>query len=178
MPSVTLHDKEFILYLDEEKIQSGIAKLAKELVSEYSDKDTVFIGVLNGCFRFVSDVMKYIDFDTEVNFIKLSSYRGTASSGKVSDLVTLNADLLSKHVVILEDIVDTGRTVDYLMGILEDKKAASVKIATLLYKPDAFLGIRKPDFSVFEIPNLFVIGYGLDYDGLGRNLNDIYQIKS
>ena len=178
MPSITLHDKEFVLYLEEEKIQNAIADMAKDLVAEYADKDTVFIGVLNGCFRFVSDVMRHIDFNTEVNFIKLSSYRGTASSGKVSDLVTLNADLHDKHVVILEDIVDTGRTVDYLMGILKDKSPASVKVATLLYKPDAFLGNRKPDFTVFEIPNLFVVGYGLDYDGLGRNLNDIYQIKS
>jgi len=178
MHSVTLHDKEFILYLEEENIQSAIAEMAKKLAKEYADKDTVFVGVLNGCFRFISDLMKYIEFNTEVNFIKLSSYRGTESSGKITDLMSLNSDLRNKHVVILEDIVDTGHTLDYLMEILQEKSTASIKVASLLYKPDAFIGRRKPDYTAFEIPNLFVVGYGLDYDGLGRNLNDIYQIKS
>ncbi|MFT6997084.1 MAG: hypoxanthine phosphoribosyltransferase [Cryomorphaceae bacterium] len=178
MPLVTLHDKEFTLYLEEEKIQNAIAKMAKELTEEYAGKDVVFVGVLNGCFRFISDLMKYIDFNAEINFIKLSSYRGTESSGKISDLMSLNTDLQNKHVVILEDIVDTGHTLDYLMEILKEKNAASLKVASLLYKPDAFIGKTKPDYTAFDIPNLFVVGYGLDYDGLGRNLNDIYQIKS
>ncbi len=178
MHSVTLHDKEFTLYLEEEKIQSAIAEMARKLAEEYEGKDTVFVGVLNGCFRFISDLMKYIEFNAEVNFIKLSSYRGTESSGKISDLMSLNSELSEKHVVILEDIVDTGHTLDYLMEILKEKNTASIKVASLLYKPDAFIGQRKPDYTAFEIPNLFVVGYGLDYDGLGRNLNDIYQIKS
>ena len=178
MHSVNLHDKEFTLYLEEEKIQSAIEKMAVKLAAEYEGKDTVFVGVLNGCFRFISDLMKHIEFDAEVNFIKLSSYRGTESSGKISDLMSLNSDLRDKHVVILEDIVDTGHTLDYLMEILAEKRTSSIKVASLLYKPDAFIGKRKPDYTAFEIPNLFVVGYGLDYDGLGRNLNDIYQIKS
>ncbi|HKK40567.1 MAG TPA: hypoxanthine phosphoribosyltransferase [Cryomorphaceae bacterium] len=178
MKSVSLHDKEFILYLEEEKIQNAITEMANKLAEEYTGKDVVFVGVLNGCFRFISDLMKYIEFDAEVNFIKLSSYRGTESTGKISDLMSLNTDLHQKHVVLLEDIVDTGHTLDYLMDILKEKDTASVKVASLLYKPDAFIGKRKPDYVAFEIPNLFVVGYGLDYDGLGRNLNDIYQIKS
>ncbi len=145
MPLVTLHDKDFTLYLEEEKIQNAIAKMAKELTEEYAGKDVVFVGVLNGCFRFISDLMKYIDFNAEINFIKLSSYRGTESSGKISDLMSLNTDLQNKHVIILEDIVDTGHTLDYLMEILKEKNAASLKVASLLYKPDAFISKTKPD---------------------------------
>lgn len=178
MSSVILHDKEFELYLEDEKIQKAIAEVAKKIIDQYRGKEVVFVGVLNGCFRFMSDLIKHIDFDVEVSFIKLSSYRGTESSGKIADLMSLNTDVENKHVLILEDIVDTGHTVEYLMGILKDKNAASIKIASLLYKPDAFVGSRKPDYTAFDIPNLFVVGYGLDYDGLGRNLNDIYQIKS
>jgi hypoxanthine phosphoribosyltransferase len=178
MQSVSLHDKEFVLYLEEEKIQNAIKEMAKKLTDEYAGKDVVFVGVLNGCFRLISDLMRHIDFNAEVNFIKLSSYRGTESTGKISDLMSLNSDVRNKHVVILEDIVDTGHTLDYLKGILEGKELASLKVASLLFKPDAFIGKSKPDYVAFEIPNLFVVGYGLDYDGLGRNLNDIYQIKS
>lgn len=178
MQSVSLHDKEFVLYLEEDKIQKAIEKMAKTLEKEYAGKDVVFVGVLNGCFRLIADLMKYIEFEAEVNFIKLSSYRGTESTGKISDLMSLNTDLRNKHVIVLEDIVDTGHTLDYLRDVLKEKELASLKVASLLFKPDAFMGRHKPDYVAFEIPNLFVVGYGLDYDGLGRNLNDIYQIKS
>jgi len=178
MSSVTIHDKEFVIYLEEEKIQNAIETMAQKITQEYAGKDVVFVGVLNGCFRFISDLMKYIEFEVEVNFLKLSSYRGTESTGKISDLLSLNSEIKGRHVVILEDIVDTGHTLDYLMELLQDKEAASIGVASLLYKPDAFIGKREPDYVAFNIPNLFVVGYGLDYDGLGRNLNDIYQIKS
>ncbi|MEM9052496.1 MAG: hypoxanthine phosphoribosyltransferase [Bacteroidota bacterium] len=178
MSSVTIHDKEFVIYLEEEKIQKAIEEVAHELTQKYEGKDVVFVGVLNGCFRFISDLMKHIEFEVEVNFLKLSSYRGTESTGKISDLLSLNSEIKGRHVVILEDIVDTGHTLDYLMELLQDKEALSIEIASLLYKPDAFIGHREPDYVAFNIPNLFVVGYGLDYDGLGRNLNDIYQIKS
>ena len=178
MQSVSLHDKEFVLYLEEDKIQKAIEKMAKTLEKEYAGKDVVFVGVLNGCFRLIAGLMKYIEFEAEVNFIKLSSYRGTESTGKISDLMSLNTDLRNKHVIVLEDIVDTGHTLDYLRDVLKEKELASLKVASLLFKPDAFIGKYKPDYVAFEIPNLFVVGYGLDYDGLGRNLNDIYQIKS
>jgi hypoxanthine phosphoribosyltransferase len=178
MSTVVLHDKEFEIYLKEEEIQASIARLAKQLAENYLNKEVVFVGVLNGCFRFISDLMRYIDFEAEVSFLKLSSYRGTESTGKISDLMSLNADLKGKHVIVVEDIVDTGHTLDYLMGLLEEREAASIGIASLLYKPDAHIGEKNPDYVAFEIPNLFVVGYGLDYDGLGRNLNDIYQIKS
>jgi hypoxanthine phosphoribosyltransferase len=178
MSTVILHDKTFEIYLKEEEIQTSIASLANQLAENYSNKEVVFVGVLNGCFRFISDLMRHIDFEAEVNFLKLTSYRGTESTGKISDLLSLNTDLRGKHVVVIEDIVDTGHTLDYLMDLLTAKEAASIGVAALLYKPDAHVGKRKPDYVAFEIPNLFVVGYGLDYDGLGRNLNDIYQIKS
>lgn len=178
MSSVTIHDKDFVIYLEEVKIQKAIEELAYQLTQKYEGKDVVFIGVLNGCFRFISDLMKHIEFDVEVNFLKLSSYRGTASTGKISDLLSLNSDIKGRQVVVLEDIVDTGHTLDYLMKLLKDKEVASIEVASLLYKPDAFAGKTKPNYVAFNIPNLFVVGYGLDYDGLGRNLNDIYQIRS
>ncbi len=178
MSVVTLHGKEFELYLPDEKIQMAIAQMAAELNEDYGDKCPLFIGVLNGCFRFAADLMRYMEFESEVTFVKLASYRGTESTGKVKDLLALNTDLREKHVVILEDIVDTGHTMEYLLGRMDELSPASVRVASLLFKPDCFEGSKKPDYTAFEIPNLFVVGYGLDYDGLGRNMNDIYQIKT
>lgn len=178
MSAITIHEKAFEKYLEEEAIQKEIARIANEISRDYEGKEPFFIGILNGCFRFASDLMKYMEFNSEINFVKLASYRGTESTGKIKDLIALNADIRGKHVVILEDIVDTGHTLEYLTEKLLSKEPASLKVASLLYKPDAFIGSVKPDYVGFEIPNLFVVGYGLDYDGLGRNLNDIYQIKS
>jgi len=178
MSSVTLHGKEFTRYLEEGAIQSRIEEMAQAIASEYADKEPLFVGVLNGCFRFASDLMKYMEFDSEINFVKLASYRGTESTGKISDLIKLNSDIRGRHVIVLEDIVDTGHTLDYLYQNLMDKDPASVKVASLLFKEECFIGSKKPDFLGFTVPNLFVVGFGLDYDGLGRNLNDIYQIKT
>jgi hypoxanthine phosphoribosyltransferase len=178
MRAVNLHGREFELFIKESDIQEKVRGLAEELSKTYADKEPLFIGILNGCFRFTSDLMKYIEFNSEVNFVKLASYRGMVSSQKVKDLASLNTDLRGKHVIVLEDIVDTGNTLDYLLHQLEAQRPASLKVASLLFKPDAFLGSRKPDYHLFDIPNAFVVGYGLDFDGLGRNLNDIYQLKS
>lgn len=177
MLSVNLHGKEFTLYLEESTIQAGIKEMAEEITSEYGEKEPLFVGILNGCFRFASDLMKYMEFNSEINFVKLASYRGMESSGKVSDLIQLNSDIRGRHVIVLEDIVDTGHTLDYLSKNLLASEPASFKVASLLFKEECFVGSRKPDYKGFTIPNLFVVGYGLDYDGLGRNLNDIYQIK-
>jgi hypoxanthine phosphoribosyltransferase len=178
MSSVILHGKEFTRYLEEETIQARIKEMADVLSAEYSEKEPLFVGILNGCFRFASDLMKYMEFNSEINFVKLASYRGMESSGKVTDLIRLNSDIRGRHVVVLEDIVDTGHTLDYLSKNLLDENPASYKVASLLFKEECFVGNRKPDYQGFTIPNLFVVGYGLDYDGLGRNLNDIYQIKT
>jgi hypoxanthine phosphoribosyltransferase len=151
--------------------------LGKEINAEYAEKNPLFVGVLNGAFRFASDMMRHIDIDCEINFVKLTSYRGTKTTGKISSHIGLNSNIEGRHLVLIEDIVDTGNTIEFLLENLFKEKPASIKVATLLYKPEAYHGDVKIDFVGFEIPNLFVVGYGLDYDGMGRNLNDIYQIE-
>jgi hypoxanthine phosphoribosyltransferase len=178
MKSVTIHDKYFAVYLESGKIDQAIREIAEEIKQEYEDKNPIFVAVLNGAFRFASDLMKYIDFPCEIEFVKLTSYRGTESTGKVKDLVGFNKDVADRHIIVLEDIVDTGHTWEYLHGLFSKLSPASFKIATLLFKPTPYLSKLPIHFHGFEIPNLFVVGYGLDFDGYGRNLNDIYQIKS
>lgn len=178
MTEVKIHDKEFVNYISSEKIQKRIAVLGKKVDSDLVGKNPIFLGILNGCFRFSSDLLSHIYTPCEINFLKVSSYAGTATTGKVSELIGLNTSIKDRHIVILEDIVDTGHTIDFLLDRLQREEPASVKIATLLFKPSAYHGRHKLDYVGFEIPNLFVVGYGLDYDGYGRNLNDVYQIKS
>ncbi len=178
MNTVKIHNRSFDIYLESSKLDFAISNLAQRINADYGGKNPLFVGVLNGAFRFAADLMKYIDIDCEINFVKLSSYRGTESTGRVNNLIGLNSDIGGRHVVILEDIVDTGHTWDYLNEIFLPKSPASLKIATLLYKPEPYQSSLPVDYVGFEIPNLFVVGYGLDYDGQGRNLNDIYQIKS
>ena len=178
MTGVRIHDKDFVDYISSEKIQMRIAELGKEIQKDFNDKNPVFLGILNGCFRFSSDLLSHIDTPCEINFLKVSSYSGTETTGKVSELIGLNTSIKNRHIVILEDIVDTGHTIDFLLKRLKLENAASISIATLLYKPDAYHGKHPLKYVGFEIPNLFVVGYGLDYDGFGRNLNDIYQIKN
>lgn len=126
---------------------------------------------------FASDLMKQISIPCEISFAKVSSYHGTESTGKIKELIGLNEELKNKHVILLEDIVDTGNTVDSIFPSILEQQPASLKICTLLYKPEAFVGKNNPDMVGFAIPNKFVVGYGLDYDGLGRNLKAIYQLK-
>lgn len=178
MESIKILDKEFVPYLSEAEIQSRIKVLGDQMSSDYKGKSPVFLGVLNGCFRFVSDLITHVDLTCEINFIKLSSYSGTETTGEVKQLTGLNSVLADRDVIIVEDIVDTGTTMDYLMNMLGEHKPASIKIASLLYKPTAYKGNHQIDYCGFEIPNLFVVGYGLDYDEIGRNLNEIYQIKA
>jgi hypoxanthine phosphoribosyltransferase len=178
MGNIILHHKQFVPYLSEGALQARIAELGAELNRDYEDKDPLFVGVLNGAFRFAADLMRHIDVQCEINFVKLTSYRGTESTGRVSSHIGLNADLTGRHIVVLEDIIDTGHTIEYLHELLSAGNPASIRVATLLYKPEAYLGKVPVHYCGFEIPNLFVVGYGLDYDGLGRNLNNIYQIKA
>ncbi len=177
MSSISIHSKTFTPYLGEDKIQARIADLGREINTEYAEKNPLFVGVLNGAFRFASDLMRHIDIDCEINFVKLTSYRGTETTGKISSHIGLNSDIEGRHLVLMEDIVDTGNTIEFLLENLHKEKPASIKVASLLYKPEAYHGDVKIDFTGFEIPNLFVVGYGLDFDGLGRNLNGIYQIE-
>lgn len=170
-------DKSFEVFITRDEIGQEVQSLGKQLSSHYEGKDVVFLAVLNGSFMFASDLMKNIHLDCEISFIKMSSYQGVTTTGKVEELIGLYTDIKGKEVVILEDIVDTGFTIDKIISLLEGKGANSINVCTLLYKPDAFKGKKKPDFVGFVIPNAFVVGYGLDYNEKGRNLDAIYQIR-
>ncbi len=176
MKKVQVRDKEFALYLKEKQIQKAVDKLAGQINKELHGKVPLFLVVLNGAFVFASDLLKKIKLDCEISFVKLSSYAGTKSTNTVRELIGLDRVLKDRTVVILEDIIDSGITMEYTRHKLKDLEAADVKIATLLFKPDAFRKDYKIDYVGIEIPNDFIVGYGLDYDGFGRNLPDIYKI--
>ncbi|WP_299442499.1 adenylate kinase [uncultured Aquimarina sp.] len=174
---ITLHELQFIPFIAEEKIIKAIDELADELNKDLSDKKPLFIGVLNGAFMFVSEVLKRFDHDCEVSFVKLASYEGTKTTSTVQELIGLKEDISGRTVVILEDIVDTGNTIVELTKMFKDKGCKEVKIATLFFKPEAYTKEITLDYIGIEIPNRFIVGYGLDYDGLGRNLTEVYQLK-
>lgn len=170
-------DKTFEVYIDQERIAAEVRTLAARINADYAGQDLIFIAVLNGAFMFASDLMKNISVSCEITFIKVSSYKGTETSGRVDELIGLNSNLKNKHVIILEDIIDTGITIEKIRSLLIDQSPASVKVCSLLYKPEAFRGEQPPDYVGFSIPNAFVVGYGLDYNEKGRNLDAIYQIR-
>jgi len=170
-------DKSFEEFITRDEIDRKIQLLGKALNSDFEGKEVVFLSVLNGAFMFTSDLMKQVSLSCEVSFLKVRSYQGTKTTGVVEELIGLNTDIRDKHVVIIEDIVDTGNTIQKIIPLLDGKGAASISVCTLLYKPDAFKGARKPEYVGFSIPNAFVVGYGLDYDEKGRNLDAIYQIR-
>lgn len=174
---IRLNDRTFDVFLSEEEVLQQVRNLGAQLSAEYEGKELVFLAILNGSFMFASDLLKNISIPCEISFVKMSSYSGTNSRGEVNELLGLNADIRKKHVVIIEDIVDTGLTIDKIHSLLEVHGAASVKVCSLLFKPDAFLGKRNPEYIGFSIPNAFVVGYGLDYNEKGRNLSAIYQLK-
>lgn len=177
MESVQIHDKHFDPFLSAEEIQKQIKRVASEIDDDFSGKPVVFVGVMNGSFRFVSDLIEHIEWPCEVSFIKMASYEGTETTGKVNQLIGFNEPLQGKHLIVLEDIVDTGGTVERIDSELKQQDPASVSFATLLYKPEAYKKEIEIKYVGFEIPNDFIVGYGLDYDGLGRNLNSIYKIQ-
>ncbi|RFC54477.1 hypoxanthine phosphoribosyltransferase [Brumimicrobium aurantiacum] len=171
-----IEDKKFELYLSEERIQESIKEVANRINEDYKGEKIIFVGVLNGAFMFAADLMKNIALDCEISFVKVSSYKGTSSTGQVHELIGLSTDIKDKHVVILEDIVDSGLTLSKLYSMIDHNSPTSVEVATLLYKPDAFKGKYPPKYVGIEIPNKFIVGYGLDYLEQGRNTRDIYQI--
>lgn len=179
MKQVKLKDKEFRVSISSEKIQEAVEQVAKKINSDYKGKNIpLFISILNGSFMFTADLFKHIDFVCEVTFLKLTSYKGTASTGAVRQLIGVNEAIEGRDVIVLEDIVDTGITLEQILGQLKSFEPASVRVATLLFKPEAYLKDLTIDYIGMEIPNDFIIGYGLDYDGLGRNLADIYTLIS
>jgi hypoxanthine phosphoribosyltransferase len=176
-PLITLHDKVFEPFILEDEILDRIGAIGASLSAEYAEKKPLIIAVLNGSFMVAADLMKSISIDCEISFVKVSSYHGTTSTGRVDELIGLNTAIRGRHIILLEDIVDTGVTVDKVLKLLSAAGPASVKTCTLLFKPDAFKGKKTPDYIGFSVPELFVVGYGLDYDELGRNLRDIYKLK-
>jgi len=163
-------------YITEDEIQSRITALAEKINEDLKGQDVLFFGVLNGVFLFAADIFRQINLECQVSFIKLASYDGTSSTGKIKELIGWNEDITGKTVVVLEDIVDTGATLERVIAELKLRKAADVKICTLLFKPEAYTKDIPIDYIGFEIPNNFVVGYGLDYDGYGRNLRAIYKL--
>ncbi len=176
MNIITVKDKSFQPYLTAATIDREIMRIAKIIDEEYAGKKPLFIAILNGSFMFASDLFKKITIDAEICFIKLASYKGTQSTGHVITSIGLDQSLKERHVIIIEDIVDTGKTLTEFLPQLHDHRPASLKIAALLHKPEALKYPIKIDFLGFEVPNKFLLGYGLDYDGLGRNLPEIYQL--
>ena len=174
---IKIHDLEFEQSIAASTIQERVRAIASLLNDEYQDKNPLFLGVLNGAFLFMADLFKCMDIPSQISFIKVVSYNGTASSGSVRNLIGLSENIAGRHVVIVEDIVDTGDTMKYLFDELEKQNPASVRLATLLFKPHSMKHNMKPDYTGFEIDPDFVVGYGLDYHGYGRNLNDIYILK-
>jgi len=175
---VKLHDLEFIPYLSAIELDKVVGELSEKINVRYEAKTPLFVVVLNGAFMFASDLFKKVSVDCEISFLRVSSYRGTASTGEVKELMPIGTDVSGRDIILLEDIVDTGKTMGEVKRKMIKAGANSVSICTLLYKPDAFQGDYLVDFVGVEIPDRFVVGYGLDYDGLGRNLPSLYQIKT
>ncbi len=177
--AIKLHDKYFTHYIGSDKIQQATRSLVQQVYNDLGDEEIpIFIGILNGSFMFAADFIREYPANCEISFVKLASYEGANSSGKVNELVGLTEDLTDKTVVILEDIIDTGNTLAKIYDIFETLPIKQLKLATLFFKPDVFKKALHIDYIGLSIPDKFIVGYGLDYDGLGRNLKDIYQIKS
>lgn len=173
-----IHDKKFEIFIGKEEIQAEVKSLANQLNVDYSGKEVVFVAILNGAFMFAADLMKSVNLPCEISFIKVSSYQGSMhTTGRVDEVIGLNTNISGKHVVLIEDIVDTGITMDKVFTLLNVEKPASIEIVSLLYKPEAFKGKHVPKYVGFSIPNKFVLGYGLDYNEHGRNTEDLYQLK-
>jgi len=174
---IQLHDKQFVPFISAQEIDFAIATMAAQIEADFADETPIFIGVLNGSFMVFSDFMKHYKKPCEVSFIKLASYAGTSSTADVKQLIGLNQDLTDKTVVVIEDIIDTGNTVAELKVLFKKQNVKHFKIATLFFKPEAYKADVKLDYVGIRIPNKFIVGFGLDYDGLGRNLPEVYQLK-
>ena len=178
MESITIHDKNFVPYLKHDEIQEIIKKLALKVYEDYKDETPIFVGVLNGVIMFFSDFLKYYPGKCEIAFLQVSSYSGTQSTGIVYKKMDLTKDVVDRHIILMEDIVDTGNTLENLFEYFKNtQRPKSLKVASLLLKPDVFQKDFTIDYVAKEIPNKFVLGYGLDYDELGRNLPDLYQLE-
>lgn len=175
--TVKLHDHLFRLIIPYSRLEKAIGEVASRINSDYNDKERpLFIGVLNGSFMFMSELLKNIEFECEVSFIKIASYNGIANSQNISELIGLTSELRGRHVIIVEDIVDTGHSIDHLLRSVSALGPASIAVATLILKPDVYDKKHKIDYCAIEVPDKFIVGFGMDYDQLGRNLKGIYEI--
>lgn len=177
MSTIKIKDKNFAPYISHDRIQEAIKTIAERMNKDLAGKNPVFICVLNGAFMFAADLMKYVTVESQITFIRMKSYEGMATTGMVKEIHGLEEDIKGRTVVVVEDIVDTGYTINRIIGQLKDKEPAEIKIATLLFKPEAMVCQADLDYVALEIPNAFIVGYGLDYDEAGRNLKDIYVIS-
>ncbi|GEC72408.1 hypoxanthine phosphoribosyltransferase [Flavobacterium flevense] len=174
---IQLHDKQFVPFISAEEIDFAIRQMVTQVEADFVDEIPVFIGVLNGSFMVVSDFVKSYTKPCEVSFVKMASYSGMASTNEVKELIGLNQDLAGRSVVVIEDIIDTGHTIVELKALFKKQNLKHFKIATLFFKPEAYKKEVKIDYIGIQIPNKFIVGFGLDYDGLGRNLPEVYQLK-
>lgn len=174
---ITIKDKQFDLFIEEEVIEQGIKRVAERMNVELAGKNPIFLAVLNGAFMFAGELMKEVSIPSEITFVRLASYQGTSSTQRVQEVLGLNESIRGRTVVIVEDIVDSGNTMVSLLQELGKHEPDEVKVATLLFKPAALKQKLHLDYVALEIPNDFIVGYGLDYDGYGRNLKDIYKVK-
>ena len=177
MATIDIKDKTFETLIPEEEILRRVKVVADKISNDLKGKNPLLLGVLNGSFIFAADLMRMLTIDCEISFVKMSSYEGTASTGAVKKLVGLKENIEGRTIVIVEDIVDTGLTMEQMLKYLEEFKPAEVHICTLLLKPENLKRDLNIEYVAMEIPNDFILGYGLDYDGLGRNLRDIYVVK-
>ena len=173
---IQLHDKQVVPFIAAEEIDFALANMAKQMDDDFFDEVPVFVGVLNGAFMMMADLMKHYRGMCEVSFVKMASYEGTTSTNEVKKLIGINQNLEGRTVIVVEDIVDTGNTVEELKAIFKEQKVKHFKIATLFFKPEAYKKEIKIDYVGIRIPNKFIVGYGLDYNGLGRNLRDVYEL--
>ena len=173
---VTLGDKTFRIMIPAEEIDQAVTRVAEQLNERYKGRTPIFLGVLSGSFLFLADLVRKVDFNNQMAFVKISSYSGTESTGQVKKKLGINFDIEGRDIIIVEDIVETGHSMNYLLDYLKAMKPASISICTLFFKPDKFLYEYEIDYTALSIGNEFIVGYGLDYDQLGRNLKDIYVI--
>jgi len=177
MSAIQIKDLTFVPYINETDLLQAVDEVAQKINTDYKGKEILFVGVLNGVFMFASDLLKRIDLECQISFVKLSSYDGTQSTEVVKQLFGLTESVEDKHVILLEDIVDTGLTIDGIYNDLLKQNPASLEVCTLLYKPEKYTKGVPIKYIAKSIPNGFVVGYGLDYDGYGRNISSIYQLK-
>lgn len=174
--TIRVKDKDFSIFIKADEIESAVKKLADQINIDAKDENPIFLVILNGAFMFAADLLKKVSINCSVSFVKLASYSGTQSSNVVKEIIGLTENIEGRSVIVVEDIIDTGKTLEVLLNKLKDLGVGKVRLAALLHKPDAFLSSYSIDYVGMNIPNEFIVGYGLDYDGYARNFPDIYKI--